>query len=166
LKPKNNGSFPIAEAKDIDVNGVRLDEKLESLGTGGGGGGGIKSITFTDRPTLFAWLVENYTKLYKTVLEASLLSSPIEFNSVGVVTLEGAITEVKLKYFSYGAYAGGIAMSFWGTTITNEKTIMRSGDQITISDNGEITVDREEPTELPDAYWSSVNAKVTCYYIE
>jgi hypothetical protein len=46
LKPKNNGTFPIAEAKDIDVNGVRLDEKLENMGTGGGGsGGGILDVT-------------------------------------------------------------------------------------------------------------------------
>jgi hypothetical protein len=50
LKPKNNGSFPIAEAKDIDVNGVRLDKKLENMGTGGGGsGGGI--IDVTELPT-------------------------------------------------------------------------------------------------------------------
>lgn len=35
LKPKNNGSFPIAEAKDIvvDDNGTRLDEKLLEMGT-------------------------------------------------------------------------------------------------------------------------------------
>jgi hypothetical protein len=45
LKPKNNGSFPIAEAKDItvDENGTRLDAKLTELannaGSGGGGGG-------------------------------------------------------------------------------------------------------------------------------
>lgn len=49
LKPKNNGTFPIAEAKDIDVNGVRLDEKLANIGTGGGGGGGI--IDVTELPT-------------------------------------------------------------------------------------------------------------------
>lgn len=44
LKPKNNGTFPIAEAKDIDVNGKRLDTKLaeleENAGSGGGGTGG------------------------------------------------------------------------------------------------------------------------------
>lgn len=28
IKPKNNGTFPIAEACDIDVNGVRLDKKI------------------------------------------------------------------------------------------------------------------------------------------
>ena len=45
LKPKNNGTFPIAEAKDIDVNGKRLDEKLDELSQGGGGtGGGCDAI--------------------------------------------------------------------------------------------------------------------------
>lgn len=34
IKPKNNGTFPIVEAKDISVdeNGARLDEKLAKLG--------------------------------------------------------------------------------------------------------------------------------------
>lgn len=54
LKPKNNGTFPIAEAKDIDVNGKRLDTKLaeleENAGSGGGGtGGGI--IDVAELPT-------------------------------------------------------------------------------------------------------------------
>lgn len=32
IKPKNNGNFPIVEAKDItvDKNGTRLDDKLKS----------------------------------------------------------------------------------------------------------------------------------------
>ena len=35
IKPKNNGSFPIVEAKDVSVdeNGTRLSEKLSNLGT-------------------------------------------------------------------------------------------------------------------------------------
>ena len=34
IKPKNNGDFPVVEAKDISVdeNGTRLDEKLAKLG--------------------------------------------------------------------------------------------------------------------------------------
>lgn len=33
IKPKNNGTFPIVEAKDISVdeNGMRLDEKLATI---------------------------------------------------------------------------------------------------------------------------------------
>lgn len=33
IKPKNNGNFPLVEAKDIavDENGTRLDEKLSNL---------------------------------------------------------------------------------------------------------------------------------------
>lgn len=52
LKPKNNGTFPIAEAKDIDVNGTRLDEKLNEIGQGGSGGGsGGGIIDVTELPT-------------------------------------------------------------------------------------------------------------------
>ena len=38
IKPKNNGSFPVAEAKDIQVSedGKRLDKVLEEIGSGGG----------------------------------------------------------------------------------------------------------------------------------
>ena len=55
LKPKNNGTFPIAEAKDIavDENGTRLDAKLAELanncGCSGGGCGCI--IDVTELPT-------------------------------------------------------------------------------------------------------------------
>lgn len=31
LKPKNKGKFPLMDACDIDVNGTRLDKKLEEL---------------------------------------------------------------------------------------------------------------------------------------
>lgn len=54
LKPKNNGTFPIAEACDIDVNGTRLDEKLESIGESGVG---IVSIEETGT----SGLVDTYT---------------------------------------------------------------------------------------------------------
>lgn len=42
LKPKNNGTFPIAEAKDItvDENGTRLDAKLTELANNAGSGSG------------------------------------------------------------------------------------------------------------------------------
>lgn len=41
LKPKNNGDFPIAEAKDItvDENGTRLNTKLEELANSSSSGG-------------------------------------------------------------------------------------------------------------------------------
>lgn len=51
LKPKNNGTFPIAEAKDItvDENGTRLDAKLTELAnnSGGSGGGGSYVLELT-----------------------------------------------------------------------------------------------------------------------
>lgn len=31
MKPKNNGEFHLIEACDVDVNGTRLDKKLEGL---------------------------------------------------------------------------------------------------------------------------------------
>ena len=31
MKPKNNGAFALIEACDVDVNGTRLDVKLEGL---------------------------------------------------------------------------------------------------------------------------------------
>ncbi len=30
IKPKNSGDFPMADAEDIDVNGVRLDAVLQN----------------------------------------------------------------------------------------------------------------------------------------
>lgn len=41
IKPKNNGTFPIAEAEDISVDekGTRLSEKLKELESSSGGSG-------------------------------------------------------------------------------------------------------------------------------
>ena len=36
LAPKNNGTFPMVKAKDVDVDGKRLPEKLKELETAAG----------------------------------------------------------------------------------------------------------------------------------
>ena len=61
LKPKNNGTFPIAEAKDITVDekGTRLDDKLTELANNSGGSGGgdggrtLKALEFTSLESLY-----------------------------------------------------------------------------------------------------------------
>lgn len=62
LKPKNNGSFPVAEACDISVDskGTRLDAKLLDLEMNGGSGSGGVSIT-NIRKTGTDGLVDTYT---------------------------------------------------------------------------------------------------------
>ncbi|KAA8831659.1 hypothetical protein EMO89_02750 [Bifidobacterium tissieri] len=49
ITPKNNGSFPMVNAKDVDVDGVRLPEKLEELAAGGN----VESATDSDISNLF-----------------------------------------------------------------------------------------------------------------
>ena len=36
LAPKNNGTFPMVKAKDVDVDGKRLPEKLKELDAAAG----------------------------------------------------------------------------------------------------------------------------------
>ncbi|MCH9277208.1 hypothetical protein JS533_013210 [Bifidobacterium amazonense] len=50
LAPKNNGTFPMVNAKDVDVDGTRLPKKLEELAAAAGA---IESATEEDINNLF-----------------------------------------------------------------------------------------------------------------
>lgn len=50
LAPKNNGAFPMVKAKDVDVDGKRLPEKLKELETAAGN---IETATDDDINNLF-----------------------------------------------------------------------------------------------------------------
>ncbi|PLS24206.1 hypothetical protein BLI708_08645 [Bifidobacterium imperatoris] len=50
LAPKNNGAFPMVNAKDVDVDGKRLPEKLKELETAAGN---IEAATDDDINNLF-----------------------------------------------------------------------------------------------------------------
>ena len=50
LAPKNNGTFPMVKAKDVDVDGKRLPEKLKELETAAGN---IETATDADINNLF-----------------------------------------------------------------------------------------------------------------
>lgn len=50
LAPKNNGTFPMVKAQDVDVDGKRLLEKLKELETAAGN---IETATDDDINNLF-----------------------------------------------------------------------------------------------------------------
>ncbi|KFI91141.1 hypothetical protein BISA_1738 [Bifidobacterium saguini DSM 23967] len=50
LTPKNNGTFPMVNAKDVDVDGKRLPERLQELEAAAGS---IESATNDDINNLF-----------------------------------------------------------------------------------------------------------------
>lgn len=53
LAPKNNGDFPMVNAKDVDVDGTRLPQKLDELAAAAGD---IESATDADINSLFTGL--------------------------------------------------------------------------------------------------------------
>ncbi|WP_240541448.1 hypothetical protein [Bifidobacterium santillanense] len=53
LAPKNNGTFPMVNAKDVDVDGTRLPAKLDELAAAAGD---IESATDDDINALFTGL--------------------------------------------------------------------------------------------------------------
>lgn len=52
LAPKNNGDFPMVNARDVDVDGTRLPQKLDELAAAGD----IESATDADINSLFTGL--------------------------------------------------------------------------------------------------------------
>lgn len=189
LKPKNNGTFPIVEAKDIDVNGKRLDEQLaetnEALGSyiddvdallgdgtgsggGNGSGGSVKSITFTDRPTAWEWLRNNYRKAIKAFFVAPGANLNSVFNLIGasVSTDESiGVFAVQLNGASYLPKADGSSeLTGMEIAINNESIMVNIAIAILQTDQ---PVSNQNTSEtVPDEYWALVGAQLTCYYID
>lgn len=90
LKPKNNGTFPIAEAKDItvDENGTRLDAKLTELANNAGSGGGI--IDVTELPTEGI----DTTALYRKPIGWLIYNNYINFADVYMVDTRPTTGEI------------------------------------------------------------------------
>jgi hypothetical protein len=176
LKPKNNGSFPIAEAKDItvDENGTRLDAKLTELanstggGSGGGGGLSIKSITFADRPTAHAWLSENFQKLLKATLTSNQTPYPLNFTNYYATSSNG---ESSFQFASIMPepylYENRVVQSSTFFRLgSNKSLVAMNGVSIEFYNDKQPEITESTVTEIPDAYWSALSAQFTFYYID
>ncbi len=126
-------------------------KKMAGGGNNTGGGLSIKEITFTDRPTLYAWLQNNFDKIVKCNMSSAQDEKPINF-----------------CVWSY--HNGDGSYSFDGLTL-NGGSLTFTKKKVAIGSN-EVRIEYQfidndiETNVIPDEYWAAVGAAITIYYIE
>lgn len=116
------------------------------------GGFTIKKVEFTDRPSLYAWLQNNFDKMIKVSLNHIQLVQPVTFTD-WVYNLGDA---------SYSFYR--IELSIGSLGFSKELTQISSSGTFSwakVSEDGDVV-----HTQLPDEYWGYMSAVVTIWYIE
>ena len=128
----------------------------------GSGGLSIKKIEFTDRPTAYAWLVENYLSVTRCVLRTNTSEYPFIYDSVDLAG--DAIRFTKINFGIGGSdqvYHGYFLLAFTPT----ETKVTLTAAEIDFRSDGTITIGNNEVTALTDDYWSVVDASIEIYYM-
>ena len=153
-------------------SGAEIDALLEKVDSGQVGGFTIKKITFTDRPSMWAWLQNNHDKILKAVLSASILPVPSSFMQASSQYDMSTLSSVVFSMlYPYGITANtiGYRAAYIRIDGTKVEALLNPKDMdFTKADStGEFSFsfDDDELTTLPDAYWSQMSVSVTLYYI-
>ena len=160
---------PITRQEQIiagkDLEPITRMEKFLKEYSGGDGGIPVKKAVFTDRPSLWEWLSDDYSK----VIYCNVINSQYPWYTKYMVHAYGYSS-------STGQFDGfGLVQinSFGGHTlvpstiqITNTDVILTVDEHIDINADNTVTGMRREPTTIPDEYWSTMGIKVTIYYFD
>ena len=140
----------------------RCEWELEGSG-GTGGGLSIKSITFTDRATMYTWLNDNSSKIVKAEFFKRDLSQPLSIGNVikcnaGYYRMD-KITSESIK--SGDVYYTSIVV--YEVRIYNSHLLYLVGGIQEQAFNGTFSKKAEE---LSDEYWKTWDLSFTFYYID
>lgn len=115
LTPKNNGDFPLVEAKDIQVDdiGTRLDQKLQELSTGGGGSGDNSAVVVE---------ILNSDGVITASHSASEIFTLAQAGKVLVACVVSANGELRYQYSRSNVSAdGSVIAAIFSTTFVDEQ---------------------------------------------
>lgn len=125
----------------------------------------IKKIVFTDRPSMYQWLFDNYNK----VIYCNVINSQYPWYAKYMIHAYGYNA-------STGQFDGfGLVQinSFGGHTlvpstiqITNTDTILTVDEHIDINTDNTVTGMSRESTTIPDEYWSAMGIEGAIYYFD
>lgn len=121
----------------------------------------IKKIVFTDRPSIYNWLLENYKKVIY----------------INVIT---SICPWYVKFIPHYYYIGDdVGFGLVQINSFGDKTLVPSSIQITdssvtytvdetinIEQDGTVVGEHVVSQTVPDEYWSSLNIECTAYYFD
>lgn len=171
----NSKAYSVTQIpKEVATTSYVQNAVANASGGGSSGGMSVKSITFTDRPTAYAWLCENSAKVIKSALASNQTPIPLNFS-----TLEVSSTGDGNNYFTFTSFT--LTTTIYGSSVNNISfdtpyaRIDRSSTEVAMGTIGVIfgvaeqsyqTDGTDNITNIPDKYWSAMSAQLTCYYIE
>lgn len=120
----------------------------------------IKQITFTDRHSLASWMSENWDKCILASVSAATMGS-FTTNVFTSVTFSRTST--------YESNSQGISGMYYDSVYVNfgqNPTLISNSCRIIVAQDGSVSGQYGQPTNLPDEYWSAQSVRVTITYIE
>lgn len=127
-----------------------------------GGGGGLQTITFTDRPTCWAWLQQNASRVLRATLATDMFSGDLVFN-----TFSYNPNYFCLLSLSIGDDIGEDYFRIMGHYVKltdTETTAVVGSYDMDFTTTPSIETNGNLPTTLPDAYWGQINVVVSFLY--
>lgn len=169
--------FMLTQAEDVD-HGWTVDIKAATedgvycVGTtsntnNASGGLSIKKIEFTDRPSAWAWLAENATKVIRTTLTANILNKVAVYSICVPDVDSGGIVSVVTFSNTLPTEIGEGYVKLWVDflRITNSNTTANiQGHYIQMGDG--LDVHGAALDTVHDENWSAMELVITCYYID
>ena len=159
-----------------ELGSIRIGNDVWNMPQGGGssGGGnisnnegsGIKKITFTDRPSLYEWLVSNYKNVIKFQIEQGSGDDYMFYNFSTVTKVNHGQLGIQFCVSLNEGYLDAENEPDTTTTIFSIKENQVQQVNLRHFESNNELEPQIDGMVLPDEYWSSLNVTVTCVYIE
>lgn len=117
----------------------------------------VKSITFTDRPSLYAWLQNNLDKVVKASMNTNQFPAPVNFTQVIAEFNEDTNTVNYVFQQFHGWISSQVEVEVNTFLITGTSTEQRFG---------QVRGESYTKNIIPDEYWTPISVIVEIYYIE
>ena len=122
----------------------------------------IKKIVFTDRPSMYSWLLDNFSKVIYTNVISTENPWPVKLMVHYCGTIPSGInTDFALVQIST-LPEGTIVPS--NIRITPNITQFKIDERINLESDGSVSCTSLEYTTVPDEYWSALQIEFTVYY--
>ena len=126
------------------------------------GGITIKKIVFTDRPSLWAWMLENGSKVQSVELTQQGMTAgmfDVRFVYSGTSIISISLSAV----FSLFA-TGGLSLVINTVSVSSSSTMVSLDRKILVDAEGITIQSFPSASELSDEYWAALGTQVTVYY--
>ena len=124
-----------------------------------GAGLSIKQIIFTDRPTMWAWLQSNYSKILKTIVSASVAPIPLEFSTANTEWSSTGIHNVTFSsWYPHEVESDRLEFTMMYVRVHESGALaLLSPRYIFLGTESSLDIGEGAPTTIPDEYWAQMS---------